>query len=143
MSKQIEMDFVTQNITIRANLLWDENSNLCQQFLDTLPYTSIQMHTMVSGKNLYHLLPQLSVNFSNTDKVVSRVNTPPGSLFIYYPRLIMIKYGQDYEDRHFPRIAEVIPEHMQYLNEIGKLCWNNILTKQSPNVIKISRYCRK
>jgi len=137
--KEIRLSLLDPEISVRAVMLEDINANACEIMWNNLPYQSIQLHTLVAGKNIYNFVPTASPYFTHKPKVVRRLEAKPGTIFSPFPRSMYIKYGSDSEDHQFPPIAEVYDEDLDKLEAIGKECWNSIYKTKKPCIVQITK----
>jgi hypothetical protein len=135
MSRQITFDFLPFNKSITVQLREDKNQDLCNVLWQNLPYASIETHTVVSGKNLYHEIPILSPFFVEGDDFIRRPEAPVGTVFLPDIQTVMFKYGDVSEQNSFPPIGHVVPADLPVLQEVGILCWQAVYTTKEPVVI--------
>lgn len=139
MSRRISFDFLPFQKSITIELLEDQNQRLCTAVWEHLPYSSIETHTVVSGKNLYHQIPIVTPFFVEGDYFVKRPDAPIGTVFLPDVQSLFFKYGHVSEQNSFPPIGMVVPEDLPVLQEVGKLCWEAIYTTKEPVVIVARR----
>ena len=125
MTKQIEIEWVQLNIKVTATLLEDVNPELCNLLWSYLPYNSIQLHALISGQHLYHYNPIIESFFIEPKTKISRAKAPDGTIFLSYLQHLSIKYGDVTEDLPAAPVAQVIPEDISKLKEVGKKCWES------------------
>lgn len=142
MTRKIYIQLVGENICVAANILDDENKDLCDQLWDCLPTKTLLMHTFVSGSNLYARFPQPKITQAKNIKLKGRLGSDAGSIFFGSTGLggdIFIKYGQDSEDHAYPLVAKVIEEDLDKLKKIGRLCWESNYENNLPLYITVSK----
>ena len=136
MQRKLRLQTVQTNLSILADLLEDQNPQACEALWNNLPYRSVQLHTVVAGKNIYNFIPDHTPFFNHQPHLVRRMETEPGTIFSPFPRSMFIKYGDDSEDHQFPPVARVREKDLDTLEEIGRLCWEGMYrTKVAQEVI--------
>ena len=135
----IEIRFLDLNIRLRARLLDDINPAVCQMLWENLPYNSMTFHTLVSGKNIFHIVPNHRLSFKGDVVTKNRMECPIGTLFMYSPRNMLIKYGEDSEPRYFPPVAQVIDDDLELLAEVGESTWESAYRTTKPNRMIVQR----
>ena len=139
MTRRITFDFLPFDKSITIQLRDDKNQDLCNAVWQHLPYASIETHTVVSGKNIYHQIPVVSPFFVEGDEFLKRQDAPIGTVFLPDVQSLFFKYGDVSEQNSHPAIGHVIPEDLATLQEVGVLCWEAIYTTKEPVVIVARR----
>lgn len=128
--RQIEIEWVQLERKIVATLAEEKNQALCDLLWKYLPYSSIQHHALISGQHLYHYDPIVESFFADAKTKESRSRSPDGTIFLSYLQHLSIKYGCLTEDLPAAPVAQVIPECIQSLKEVGKACWTSTFNIQ-------------
>jgi hypothetical protein len=121
--RNLSIHFLDLNMSLKAKLLEETNPEICQILWESLPYCTTTFHTMVSGKNIFHIIPNSKLTFKSEVIKQNRMDSPIGTMFMYSPRNMLIKYGEDSEERYFPPVAQIIEEDVKKLIDIGKMTW--------------------
>ena len=109
-----EIEWPDFNVTVCAELLEEENSEMCEAFWQGLPCTTMFMASMSAG----HIL-KVPISFSlpmpGPEKRALIMEEPPGTIMVFSNNEIIMTYGTVVEPFMMPRLAR-IPE-----NELTKL----------------------
>lgn len=139
MPREIQLHLVGMNLSLTAELLDEVNREACDILWRNVPYESVLLHTVVSGKNIHMFIPDVSPFFEHTPALARRMATDPGTIFSPYPRNMLVKYGPDSEDHAFPPVARIASSDLAKLDEIGRLIWDSIYRSKTPRRLRVSR----
>lgn len=123
MIKQIQLEWKSLDIKVRAQLLWDKAPHLCAAVEKLLPFESIHGHTVISGHNMSIPMKMLWLE--------REFDAPrqPGRLFIYTNgQRIVIPYGATTEPGLVNCFADVLPEDLPLLEKAGLACKHRFMT---------------
>ncbi|HEX5033627.1 MAG TPA: hypothetical protein VFW62_04035 [bacterium] len=138
--RQIEIEWVELNKKVTANLIPDNNPELCDLLWERLPYTSIQTHALVSGHHLYHIAPIVELVTTKAQfKVPDRTKSDDGTIFLSQLQHMAIKYGKLSEYLPAAPVGQVIPEHIPILKEAGEGCWDAVYRTKQVVEVRVSR----
>lgn len=139
MGTELQLRWLPLNITIRVRLLEDLNPGLTNDLRLACPLASIQSHAVVAGKQIYFptrlLLPDPQTAFTEPMN-----NQPPGRLnFEPFFQYIAINYGPVSEPVPAFPIAQVVDEDIPRLLPLGKLIWENLMSRQPPFLVVVEQ----
>jgi hypothetical protein len=120
---QIELEFPGLGITLRANVLWDLNRELCELFIGGLPFTTIYSHTTASGEGMY--APTRFVG-NVPAKHVLLTEMAPGTITLSTDnyKTLGLFYGRITEPLPgFPPVAQVIDDDLEAMCKVGREVW--------------------
>lgn len=60
MGRLVDIKWAALSISVVAELADEQNSEICQEFWEDLPFKVIQAHPVVSGESLYAWAPTIS-----------------------------------------------------------------------------------
>ncbi|RNB78375.1 hypothetical protein [Brevibacillus panacihumi] len=125
MSTRIEICWPDFDCTVRATLLSEMNPELCEEFKKTLPFSSIQSHAVVAGKQMYlpyRLVSEVAYQEEPMDQQpVGRVNI---ELDFQY---LAMNYGPMTEPVPAVPLAQIVDEDLDKIQVIGEKVWHNLL----------------
>ena len=112
--------------TVEAELLEEQDPKLCQDFLNALPFKSIQSHAVCAGVQMYCpfrlvSLPSHPFHEPMNEQPVGRVNL---ELDFQY---LAINYGPMSEPVPALPIAQVRENYLPEIKLMGKMAWDNLL----------------
>ena len=112
--------------SVEAELLREQDSKLCQDFWDALPFKSIQSHAVCAGMQMYCpfrlvTLPVHPLYEPMNEQPVGRVNL---ELDFHY---LSINYGPMREPVPALPIAQIRDDDIQDIKMMGKMAWDNLL----------------
>lgn len=139
MIRKIQIELVGKGLAISADLLDDVNRESCDVLWKSTPYQSPLLHTMVSGKNIHNVIPNVMPFWEHTPTVVRRMAAEPGTIFCPYPRCMFIKYGPDSEDHSFAPVARVVPGDLPKLEQMGRLCFESMYRTKETCEVRVIR----
>ena len=123
MVKQIQLEWPTLGIKVRANLMWDKAPHFCAALEKLLPFESIHGHTVISGLNMS--IP-MKLMWLEREYDAER---KPGRLFIYTNgQRIVIPYGLTTEPGDVNCFADVLEEDLPLLEKAGLACKQRFMT---------------
>jgi hypothetical protein len=123
--RKIRLTWEPLAVTVDALLATNENPELCQDIIDALPFRILQDHAVVSGESMYAWAPLVSTapikareRICDAPKGRIRFSQSTGQKFI-------VQYGPTTEDLAQPVLGEVIPEHADRLDRVGRRVWES------------------
>jgi hypothetical protein len=123
--RKIRITWKALNVTVDADLAVNENPELCRDVIDALPFTILQDHAVVTGESMYAWAPLVSTapirvreRICDAPKGRIRFSQSTGQKFI-------IQYGPTTEDLAQPVLGEIIPQHADRLDEVGRRVWQS------------------
>ena len=132
MSKQVmEIHWRKIGIMIEAEPL-DYNRKLYEKFRGSLPFTTVQLHAMVTGEDMYSYCPVSPVEYMDlVEKRLPINEVPPGYVTWSGLGLVAVVYGPCTEPLRTQPIAR-IPERLHAnLKQAGRAAWGSIfITKE-------------
>lgn len=134
--KIIEICFSPINTKIRAKLLGNLNSKLCEILWKSLPYQSIQCHALVAGQQLYHYTPIIEAIPYKAQTKEDKVKQLIGRINMSSLQLMSIKYGFITEYLESVPVAQVVEEDLERLGKVGKAVWKSIY--KTKKIIKVT-----
>ena len=139
MSKRVTVNFIPLKRKITFELCSEQNQALCEAIWNALPYCSIETHTVVSGKNIYHQVPIVTPFFIEADYTIPRHDAEIGTVFLPDIQSLFFKYGYVSEKGNHPPIGKVFEGDIQTMIKVGKLCWEAIYLTKEPMIVVITR----
>ncbi|KAL3512628.1 hypothetical protein ACH5RR_025345 [Cinchona calisaya] len=117
---QIMLTWEPLGISVNAFLATNENPELCDDIIRVLPFRVLQDHAVVSGKSMYAWAPVVStapvrVKERQCDAPKGRIRFSQGT-----GNKLIIQYGEVTEDIETPVLGEIVPEHWDRLDEVGR-----------------------
>jgi hypothetical protein len=85
------------------------------------------------------VVPIVESFFADAKTKESRSRSPDGTIFLSYLQHLSIKYGFLTEDLPAAPVAQVIPECIQSLKEVGKACWKSTFNDKNIIEVRVSR----
>jgi hypothetical protein len=123
--RKIRITWQPLDVTVDAYLAVNENPELCRDIVSALPFTILQDHAVVTGESMYAWAPLVSTapirvreRICDAPKGRIRFSQSTGQKFI-------IQYGPTTEDLAQPVLGEIIPEHADRLDEVGRRAWQS------------------
>ncbi len=115
----------------------EHNTEVFDWFMDNLPTSGIQSHTVVAGYALTCMSLPVKKPFTYRFADLKQENLVPlkkgrfilnmtiGNVINY-----AVKWGEMTEPMAYPSWAEVVDEDMDTLIEVGKIIWHNIVNEK-------------
>jgi hypothetical protein len=139
MRREIKLSLAGTDLSLTAQLLDDVNREACDVLWRNVPYESVLLHTVVSGKNVHTFIPDVAPFFDHTPTLARRLATEPGTIFTPDPRCLFVKYGPDSEDHAFPPVARIAPGDLEMLDELGRRSWDSIYRSKALHRLRVTR----
>jgi hypothetical protein len=139
MRREIQISLVGTDVSLTAELLDEVNREACDILWRNVPFESVLLHTVVSGKNIHTFIPDVAPFFDHTPALARRMATDPGTIFTPYPRCMFVKYGPDSEDHAFPPVARIASGDLAKLDEIGRMSWESIYRTKTLRRLLVTR----
>ena len=120
-------------LSFRVRLLRDENPNVVDNLLSVLPLESFLLHVVVAGETIY--LPAPTFSLSSKHMVKRTRGT------VYYnttSQSICICYGAVTESTPVNQFAQVLEDDLPHLSRLGKLVYDQTISRHVPRIFKIS-----
>lgn len=121
--RKIRLTWQPLGISVDAYLAVNENPELCEDVIRALPFTIVQDHAVVTGESMYAWTPLISTapihvreRICDAPKGRLRFSQSTGQKFI-------VQYGPTTEDLAQPVLGEIVPEHADRLDAVGKAVW--------------------
>ncbi len=134
MVDQIQLEWPSLGIQVRARLMWDHAPHFCAELEKLLPFESIHGHTVISGHNMSIPMKLLWLE--------REYDAPrkPGRLFIYTNgQRIVIPYAATTEPGNVNCFADVLEEDIPKLVEAGLNCKHRFMTGDTePQTVIVS-----
>ncbi|MBS1890717.1 MAG: hypothetical protein JST59_05455 [Actinobacteria bacterium] len=128
----LELDFPKIGKTLHAKLLWDMNPQLCELFVESLPFTTIYSHTTASGEGMY--APTRVVG-TVPAKHMLLTEMPHGTLTLSTDnyKTLGLFYGRITEPLPgFPPVAQVVDEDLDDMRVVGREVWLSNTVSHDP-----------
>lgn len=123
--RKIRLTWEPIGVTVDAYLATSENPELCKDILDALPFRIVQDHAVVTGESIYAWTPLISTapirvreRICDAPKGRLRFSQSTGQKFI-------VQYGPTTEDLAQPVLGEIVPEHADRLDAVGRKVWES------------------
>ena len=123
--RRIRLTWEPLGITVDGVLATEENPELCQDVINALPFKILQDHAVVTGESMYAWTPLISTapvrvreRICDAPKGRIRFSQSTGQKFI-------VQYGPTTEDLAQPVLGEILPEHADRLDEVGRRVWES------------------
>ncbi len=121
--RKIKLTWDPLGISVDAYLAVNENPELCADIIAALPFAVLQDHAVVTGESMYAWTPLISTapirvreRICDAPKGRIRFSQSTGQKFI-------VQYGPTTEDLAQPVLGEIVPEHADRLDEVGRSVW--------------------
>lgn len=134
----INLDFASLGTVLKARLRWDLNPELCEKFLETLPFTTIYSHTTASGQGMY--APTRVVG-TVPAKHMLLTEMPHGTLTLSTDnyKTLGFFYGRITEPLPgFPPIAEVVDDDKPLMERVGREVWLSNTVTHEPIAVTVT-----
>ena len=120
-----------------------DNRHIFDWFEDQLPLKAVQGHTMVSGWNLYNVAIPLKRRMTwkpGTEVMSDPTKGPDGRMSLSSPSGLVgemgIRHGVGTEDIDVPDFAQVRPEDLPILREVGAAQWKAVIQTKEVIVVE-------
>ncbi|KAL3512627.1 hypothetical protein ACH5RR_025344 [Cinchona calisaya] len=117
---EIMLTWEPLGISVNAFLATNENPELCDDIIRVLPFRVLQDHAVVSGESMYAWVPVVSTAPVRVKE--RQCDAPKGR--IRFSQItgnkLVIQYGEVTEDIETPVLGEIVPEHRDRLDEVGR-----------------------
>lgn len=123
--RRVRLTWEPVGVTVDAWLASRENPELVEDILAALPFTIIQDHAVVTGESIYAWTPLLS---TAPIRVRERIcDAPKGRIRFSQStgQKLIVQYGPTTEDLAQPVLGEVVPEHADRLDLVGRKVWES------------------
>jgi len=124
-SVRVRLRWEPIGVTVLADLAADLNEQLCAEFVETLPFTVLQDHAVVTGESMYAWVPLMSLAAA---PVTERIcDAPPGRLRYSQStgNKLVVQYGLTTEPLRSPVLGQVSPPDVDALGVVGKAVWDS------------------
>lgn len=130
--RKIRLTWQPLNITVDAVLAVNENPDLCNDVIAALPFTILQDHAVVTGESIYAWTPLISTAPIQLRERIC--DAPKGRLRFSQStgQKLIVQYGPTTEDLAQPVLGEVVPEHADRLDEVGREVWKSTFETKTP-----------
>lgn len=135
--RKIRLTWEPIGVTVDAYLASNENPELCNDLIAALPFTILQDHAVVTGESIYAWMPMVSTapirvreRICDAPKGRMRYSQSTGQKFI-------VQYGPTTEDLAQPVLGEIVPEHADRLDAVGKAVWQSTFETKEPIWLKV------
>lgn len=118
MSRKIEMEWPDFGVTVSAELLDEENPELCEAFWQCLPFQTIFAGSMSAGEMLKIPVP-VTLPGAPQEKLVLLPEQTPGTIISLGMGSLLLKYGTVAEPFMVPRLARVPQEELDKLRSVA------------------------
>lgn len=119
MVRKFEIDWPDFGITIMANLLDEENPEICETFWQCLPFQTIFAASMSAGEMFKIPIP-CTLPTASPEKLVLFPNDSPGTIFSLGMGSLLLKYGTTVEPFRIPRLARIPEEELVKLGSMAE-----------------------
>jgi hypothetical protein len=127
---------------VRCNKI-DGNQHIFDWFEDQLPLKAVQVHTMVSGWNLYNVAVPLKKRMTwkpGSEVMEDPTKGPDGRISLNSPTGLVaemgIRHGVGTENIDVVNIAQVRPEDLPILREVGAAQWKAVIQTKEVIVVE-------
>ncbi|MCC6304644.1 MAG: hypothetical protein IT545_05540 [Rhodobacteraceae bacterium] len=123
--RRVRLTWEPIGVSVDAWLASRENPELVQDILAALPFSIIQDHAVVTGESIYAWTPLLS---TAPIRVRERIcDAPKGRIRFSQStgQKLIVQYGPTTEDLAQPVLGEVVPEHADRLDLVGRKVWES------------------
>jgi hypothetical protein len=112
-------------VQVVAELSYDLNEQLCEDFVKSLPFTVLQDHAVVSGESMYAWAPLVSVAPTPVRERIC--DAPVGRLRFSQAtgNKLIVQYGPTSETLSSPVLGKVVDGHVDKLADVGKAVWES------------------
>lgn len=129
----LEFDARETGIKFRVRLLKEDNPEVVDQILKSLPIESMLGHVVISGEAIW--LPTRIVHLGATNMVTRH----PGAVYLYAPgQSICMTYGAITESALVNKFGEVFEEDMDALRSLGQVVWNKTIAEPRKQIVGIT-----
>jgi len=112
MSRQIEVEWSDFKAAITADLLEDENPELCEAFWQRLPFRTIFAASMSAGEMFKVPIPFILPD-PPAERLVHFPDQAPGTILsLSMMSSLLVKYGTVAEPFKLARLARIVPEDL-------------------------------
>jgi len=135
----IEIEWPKIEIIVEAVAL-DYNKKYAEQFFESLPFKTIQLHAMVTGELIYSYCPLNPIeNMHLAEKRLRIHKLPPGYISWGGLGLVGIKYGPCTEPLRTQPIAQ-IPERFHVdLKRAGRATWEAMFNTKEKLIVEFRK----
>ncbi len=126
-------------IEVRAALAVDQNPELCRDLLDTLPFTVLQEHAVVTGKSMFAWTPAMS---TAPVHVREKINEAPLGRLRFSQgtgQKLIVQYGPTTEDLLAPVLGQVVAEDVDKLDAVGAAAWTSAFEDKQEIWLTVTR----
>lgn len=117
----------------RAHLFADENPEMVDRVLQSLPLESSLGHVVISGETIW--FPTRIVHLGGTNMV----KRTPGSVYFNAPgQSICFTCGSITESAMVNKFGQVFDEDMPILRDLGTVVWNKTIANARKELVKIT-----
>lgn len=123
--RKIRLTWKPLDISVDAVLAVNENPELCNDLIEALPFTILQDHAVVTGESMYAWTPLISTAPIHVRERIC--DAPKGRLRFSQStgQKLIVQYGPTTEDLAQPVLGEIVPEHADRLDEVGRQVWRS------------------
>jgi hypothetical protein len=129
----LELEAQEARINFRVRLMRQENPDVVERVLESLPLDSLAGHVVVSGEAIW--LPTRIVHLGRSHMV----KRSPGAVYLYAPgQTICLTYGAITEAALVNKFGQVFEEDMEALKTLGQFVWQKTVADPRKEVVKVS-----
>jgi len=122
----MEIRWPKLGISLDAEAL-DYNKELYRKFWESLPFTTLQLHAMVTGEDMYSYCPVSPVEYMHLVERKLPINeVPPGYVTWSGLGLVAVVYGPCTEPLRTQPIAKIPESFHEELRKAGRAAWDSI-----------------
>jgi len=118
MKRTLEIKWPDFNVAVHAELLEDENPDMCEAFWQGLPCTTIFAASMSAGY-IFKVPISFMLPMPGMEKRILISDESPGTIFALSNNELIIGYGTVVEPFMLPRIARIPGSELVKLKEVA------------------------
>ena len=132
------MEWADFGVTITAELLDEENPELCEAFWQSLPFQTIFAASMSAGEMFKIPIP-VTLPTAPQEKLMPFPNEPLGSIISLGMGSLLLKYGTVAEPFMVPRLARVPQEELDKLRNVAMKLRDAYFFTKAVNIATLRR----
>lgn len=122
-----------RKLNVRIILCEDQNPKFCEAFKKRLPLRTLPWHAVISGDNAGFFFPLPWLGFDNPQP------RRTGDVFFYANcQWCIVCYGECSEPGKVNKFAEIHPDDMSVMRELGAIIKHSIYMGEDPYFLEIS-----
>jgi len=138
LSRKVEIEWPDFNTTVTADLLDEENPEICETFWQALPIQTIFAASMSAGEMLKIPIP-ITLPEAPPEKCVLFTDQPPGTVISYGMGVLLLRYGTVAEPFMKPRVMMIPKEEQDKLWNVARRLRDAYFFTKEVNVATLRR----